>query len=337
MPTATVRTIAAHTGLSYQTVSFILNGRGSFRAETRQRVEAAVRELGYRPHAAARAMRDRRHGAIGLLAHHDNGLGYIAPTFLEGLLAGAEAMRCRLALAGVHQDQLISGCQDLPALLREQAVDGLVVNGAYRVPDEARERLAAQGTPVVWCNFPYSENAVTPDDRGAAAAAVAALVARGHRRIAYASFTHDRGLILADDQRHHYSIQARWQGYVEAMRAAGLTPRLAAHEAPLQHGEHRPVPVDWLQVADAPTAVLFYDHNGVATADAILRSRGAGRSDIAAFANLPLAVDGRRYETWVVPQRAMAEAAVAMLSGLIADPSATRSLVTIPLQHIEAT
>ena len=53
----TSRDVALHAGVSRSTVSEILNGRGAkFAASTRDKVEQAVRELEYRPSAAARSL-----------------------------------------------------------------------------------------------------------------------------------------------------------------------------------------------------------------------------------------------------------------------------------------
>jgi len=61
-----MRHVAAHAGVSVKTVSDILRETGSFRASTRERVLAAVSELGYRPNAAARSLRSGRSGAYTL-------------------------------------------------------------------------------------------------------------------------------------------------------------------------------------------------------------------------------------------------------------------------------
>jgi len=68
--TVGIRAVAARAGVSAATVSLILNGKGSFPAETRERVMTAVRELGYRPHPAARSLAGIRTGVIALAFSH---------------------------------------------------------------------------------------------------------------------------------------------------------------------------------------------------------------------------------------------------------------------------
>ncbi|GAA3704495.1 LacI family DNA-binding transcriptional regulator [Zhihengliuella alba] len=64
---ATIIEVAKLAGVSHQTVSRYLRSDGGMREETRDRIRAAVEELGYRPNIAARAMRDRRTGRLALL------------------------------------------------------------------------------------------------------------------------------------------------------------------------------------------------------------------------------------------------------------------------------
>lgn len=64
---ATSRDVARLAGVTQATVSYALNGKGSISAETRQRVMAAAKELGYQPNLAARAMRTRKTGRIAVV------------------------------------------------------------------------------------------------------------------------------------------------------------------------------------------------------------------------------------------------------------------------------
>ncbi|RFA07588.1 hypothetical protein B7R21_15500 [Subtercola boreus] len=65
---ASVFDVAKAAGVSHQTVSRVLNDHPSLRAETRQRVLDAMRELDYRPNAAARALSSSRSRMIGVLS-----------------------------------------------------------------------------------------------------------------------------------------------------------------------------------------------------------------------------------------------------------------------------
>ena len=77
----TVDDVAAVAGVSRQTVSNVLNTPGIVRPATRERVERAIADLGYRPHAAARRLRTRRSSTIGI--HLDPYAGGISGVVLD--------------------------------------------------------------------------------------------------------------------------------------------------------------------------------------------------------------------------------------------------------------
>jgi len=64
---ATIKDVAARSGVSYQTVSRVVNGSPHVKRETRVRVAAALAELQYRPNNAARHLVSRRSGVIGFV------------------------------------------------------------------------------------------------------------------------------------------------------------------------------------------------------------------------------------------------------------------------------
>lgn len=59
--------VARHAGVSPSTVSYVLSGKRSISEETRRRVRASIRELGYRPHAGARALASSRSNVLALM------------------------------------------------------------------------------------------------------------------------------------------------------------------------------------------------------------------------------------------------------------------------------
>ncbi|MEU2061355.1 LacI family DNA-binding transcriptional regulator [Streptomyces sp. NPDC013455] len=63
----TLAEVAQHAGVSASTVSYVLSGKRSISATTRQRVEQSIRELGYHPNAGARALAGKRSNIIALM------------------------------------------------------------------------------------------------------------------------------------------------------------------------------------------------------------------------------------------------------------------------------
>ena len=75
--------VAARAGVSYQTVSRVVNGHPSVSLATRQRVEAAIEELKFRPNGAARALVTGRGTTVAVFASNTTLYGYAGT--LEGI------------------------------------------------------------------------------------------------------------------------------------------------------------------------------------------------------------------------------------------------------------
>lgn len=134
--------VAALAGVSHQTVSRVVNDHAVVRPETRERVQTAMQQLGYRRNAAARALATNRSGLIGLVAAH---LGLHGP----GMIAVAVQQAAHDAGYSVAQVGLdaLSGPdlrRDVDRLL-DQAVEAVVVAVAQR---DALDAVAALDLPV---------------------------------------------------------------------------------------------------------------------------------------------------------------------------------------------
>jgi DNA-binding LacI/PurR family transcriptional regulator len=192
----TIRDVAAHAGVSRQTVSNALNAPDRLSAGTLDRVRRAVDELGYRPDQAARALSSRRSGLIGVrvgatahrTASHPDRL-------LHELVRAAQPHGYRfLAFDAPYgdDDAEIAVYADL---LAGRTVDALVVADTH--PGDRRPGwLTAHDVPYVAHGRPWGDpDATHPwvDVDGAAGTALAVdhLVALGHRRIAFLGWPAD--------------------------------------------------------------------------------------------------------------------------------------------------
>jgi DNA-binding LacI/PurR family transcriptional regulator len=81
----TIRDITAHAGVSAQTVSRGINGKGEISDNTRQHVQRVIDDLGYRRSAGARSLASQRTHALGLVAHYA-----IGGLFRDAIHAAAE-------------------------------------------------------------------------------------------------------------------------------------------------------------------------------------------------------------------------------------------------------
>ncbi len=114
--------VAARAGVSGQTVSRVVNASPQVEPSTRARVEAAMAELGYRPHRAARALRTGRTQTIGLVV---STLATVGNSRMLQAVADAAARRgYALTVVTLGADAGIAAAFDG---LREQGVDGVVV------------------------------------------------------------------------------------------------------------------------------------------------------------------------------------------------------------------
>ena len=96
----TVLDVGRVAGVSRQTVSNVLNAPELVRPATREKVEAAIRQLGYRPHASARRLRTRKSSTLGIrLDPMTNGIsGSVLDRFLHALTEKADARGLRIML-----------------------------------------------------------------------------------------------------------------------------------------------------------------------------------------------------------------------------------------------
>ena len=185
----TLRDVADRADVSPQTVSNYLSGRHATRSGPRERIEIAIRELDYRPNAAARALRSRKADTVALVLEDPNALGlheYFHMEFLNGATAAAHAAGNNLMVTLTRPDETLARAIEIA---REGRADGLALSlgDASASAAEMRE-LAAIGLPVVLLQQAASVpgvSSITAQDEVGAAAAVAHLVGHGHRRIAW--------------------------------------------------------------------------------------------------------------------------------------------------------
>jgi DNA-binding LacI/PurR family transcriptional regulator len=114
--------VAARAGVSGQTVSRVVNASPRVDPATRARVEAAMAELGYRPHRAARALRTGRTQTIGLMVSTLASVGN--SRMLQAVVDAAASRGYALTVVTIGRE---SGAERGFERLREQGVDGVVV------------------------------------------------------------------------------------------------------------------------------------------------------------------------------------------------------------------
>lgn len=232
-------------------------------AETRERVLAVARELGYRPHVVASSLRRRRTDTIGLVVP-DLANPYVAPVVrgIENALEG----RGLIAMIAETQDDPERSNRVLDHLQHRQ-VDAIVTLAARRSDAQVLRKLA-RTTPVVLAVRPLDRvqlSTITHDDAAGARMAAEHLAALGHRCVVQlngpldvANFSRRRAAFR--DVAEHLGMEVLETG-IDVMRAT-------VHE-----GE-RHMAVVMRDHWPAPTAVFAHNDLIALGALRVLRARG---------------------------------------------------------------
>lgn len=181
--------VAASIGVSHQTVSRVLNDSPLVRPETRERVLAAIEDLGYRRNHAARALARNRSGRIGMLAAH---LDLHGPSMTaQAVQEAGHAAGYDVSLVGLSDltEQSLRRAVDR---LLDQAVEGLVIAVAHRLAHD-RARALDLPIPVVLAQGVEAGEAMSAGiDQGAGAyLATTHLLDLGHRSVAHVTGPRD--------------------------------------------------------------------------------------------------------------------------------------------------
>jgi DNA-binding LacI/PurR family transcriptional regulator len=184
---ATIKDVAKHAGVTIGTVSRVLNNKKWVSEGCRARVQAAIKDLHYKPQAHARRLRQKQSRVWGILAPHHTKL--IRSPFFADILGGIEE-----AAAENNYRLLLHPLNDTARaqlsyrnLLGDGSVDGMFVLNAWSTDISLRE-LGEANVPFVLINgkvtgqddFPH----VGVDNRGGVRKALEHLMEMGHERIA---------------------------------------------------------------------------------------------------------------------------------------------------------
>lgn len=206
----TLRDVADVCGLSFKTVSRVLNDEPNVRADTREKVLEAARSLNYHPHMAARSLVARRNFLVGLLFENPS------PNYVLDLQMGSlerlKDERYRLLTMPIGSYQELKG--RIVSLVRSAGLDGVILSPPISDDPAVLEELESAGVPFVRIASVHDGlrgPQIASNDLDAAREMTDYLIELGHRRI---------GFIKGDPT--HRAAAVRYQGFCEAMAAAGL-------------------------------------------------------------------------------------------------------------------
>lgn len=210
MSRVTLKDVGNHVGVSAKTVSNVVNGTGWVTEDLKVRVRSAIKELGYRPNAAARQLRSGRSGMIAV-ALPDLAQPYFAE-LASALVRAAEARSITVLVNQTNgqadAERRISDGIGIPVM------DGLILSSLALTAEDLSTRLDT--TPIVLLGehigtspFPH----VAVDNAAAARAATEHLISTGRRRIA---------AIGAQTGQATETADLRLEGYHAALDDAGI-------------------------------------------------------------------------------------------------------------------
>jgi LacI family transcriptional regulator len=315
--------VARHAGVSAMTVSRVINREPKVSDAMRERVEAAIEELGYSPNEAARDLAGAHLVKIALLYHEPS--AYVA----EFLFGGFDELRARNA------HFVVDKCPDVDAaeasLRRSIAagIDGVLMPAPFADSARLIDVLREADTPVaVVTSSVVSDDvpAVGIDDYGAACRLTRFLIDKGHR---------DIGFIKGPEEQ--LASGRRLAGFEATMAEAGIAvPPGRIADGDFTYRSGREAAASLLE-SDAPPTAIFACNDEMAVATiSVAHGRGLdvpADLSVVGFDDIPIArAVWPELTTIHQPVAGMSAAAVGLLIDTIIS---RRSGEGAPAPHIE--
>ena len=247
--TITMKDVARQAGVSQATVSYVINNTSgeNIPAETRERVLAAVRDLGYRPNNAARNMRTQRSNFIGFITD------LIAVTPHAGaIIKGAQDA------ARVHgQTLLLVNTDGVPEVentaietMLEYRVAGIIYATMWHRLATPPENLSEAPAVLLDCFSPNPAfSSVVPDEVGGGRAATQVLLRKGHRRIGFINNSEPVPATLGRLAGYQQALAEYGLPFDSDLIRTGLSDSRGGYDAAL----------DLMRQPERPTALFCYN------------------------------------------------------------------------------
>lgn len=206
----TIKDVAQKANVSIATVSRVLNNLSGYSDKTKQKVNEAIKEIGYQPNAIARGLINKRTQTIGVMFPSVSGA--FSSDLLKGIEELANDRNYSVMVCNTDQD----GKRTLKylQLLREKQVDGIIFSSEvlkkeyYDVLETMRIPVVLVSSQTEFAKVPY----VKVDDYRAAFDAILYLISKGHRKIA----------MISGNPSDLIAGAPRAEGYKHALEANGI-------------------------------------------------------------------------------------------------------------------
>jgi len=265
----TLKMVAKETGVSYQTVSKIINNKATVSPETEKRVLDVVRELGYTPNHTGKSLREQRTRTIGYSWEPSppNQTNPILDEFLQSMFRAAEVYGYYLLCFPFHNDEQ-KQVETYRSLFEAGRVDGFILS-RVNYDDPCVNCLAnhnvpfmAFGRPTDSSFFPY----IDVDGALGISKATEHLMSLGHTKIGT--------LAWPEDSRVGNN---RMQGYFSAMKKADIeidTDWVRRGDGDFDDGYRMAIDLLELPAKRQPTAIIAMNDLMAIGAMAAIRSKG---------------------------------------------------------------
>ena len=279
---ANIRDVAARAGVAVKTVSRVLNDHPYVSAETRARVEAAMKELDFRPSVAARILSGAKSNQIALI--YDNHSPYYMFQIQNGAWTRCQRDGIRLLAQPVDVADPTVGDQ-VRGLVSETHVDGIILSSPVTDCMPVLRALEAMDVPFVRIS-PGINHAMTSsvfmDDAQAADDMTTHLINKGHRRIGFIK-----------GHPNHRASEDRLFGYRRALDRAGIVfePQLV-RDGTFDFDSGVAAARSLLDIDQPPTAIFAANDDMAAGVLAVAHERGISLPDqlsVAGFDDTTLA------------------------------------------------
>lgn len=249
----TINDVARLAGVSKKTVSRVINKSPLLGEATREKVEAAIAELGFVPNLQARALAMGRNFLIGLI--HDNPNAQMVLGVQEGILDTIRNTEFALVVRPVdrHSETLFD---DIQRFIGQQRLYGVMLLPPLSERDDLAQLCRDLGCTVVRmgsARLDDDAHLVASNDRQAVSEAVSWLAELGHRRI---------GFVAGPDGFR--SAKERELGFMDGMAEAGLEPDPAIMTRGTYRFESGRAAGAQLLDADVPPTAVFSSNDEMA-------------------------------------------------------------------------
>jgi len=323
----TIDDVAKAAGVSIRTVSRVLNKSPKVGEETRQAIEAVIKDLGYSPSSRARALASGRSYLIAVVQDDPN--AHVIGVLQRGIVEVCSQHGYELVVHPVRSNDP-NVALDIEKFLQRSRVDGLIVLPPTSEISAIPERLAAMAVPAVGIasiNVPAYSGMLVSDERAATAELGRHLLELGHRRIA-----------MIEGPPHFRSAQERKAGFLSALADSGLALDLELRPGDYSFESGLRAAESLLSLKPAPTAIFAC--NDIMAAAVVKTAVELGVSmpsqlSVAGFDDADLAsMISPALTTIRRPLREMAEAATKQLLTMIEQRSLRSSVLHVPLSIV---